>query len=118
MKPNNLFMNNRYFQALFTIVECVNNIELYLENTKKFEDYDNSQLLQDAVERNLEIIGEAVKRIIFIVPNVKITDAVNIINTRNKISHGYDIVQNLQIWDIVINHLPLLKQEAEALLNT
>ena len=102
-------MNNRYYQALFTIVECITNVESYLGIDIKFEDYENSHLLQDAIERNLEIIGEAIKRLIVIKPDIEITDVKKIINTRNKISHGYDIIENKQIWNIVKYHLPILK---------
>ena len=75
-------------------------------------------MLQDAVERNLEIIGEAVKRLIEKYPGIKITNARRIIDTRNKISHGYDEIDNATIWGIIINHLPTLKLESESLLNS
>lgn len=70
-----------------------------------------------AIERNLEIIGEAVNRMLkkdkyFHLKNAKI-----IIGTRNKIIHGYDQITDDLIWSIVINHLPKLQKEVSDLLN-
>ena len=47
---------------------------------------------------------------------IQITDAINIIETRNRIIHGYDTVSDETIWSIVIYNLPELKLEVEALL--
>jgi uncharacterized protein with HEPN domain len=49
-------------------------------------------------------------------PGIKITDARRMVDTRNKIIHAYDEIQPVQIWNIIINHLPLLKEEVEILL--
>ena len=74
-------------------------------------------MLQDAVERNIEIIGEAMKGLLILNPNIQITDARRIVDARNKIIHGYDEIENTQIWNIIINHLPILRIEAENLLS-
>ncbi len=110
-------MNNKYYQALQTIKTCIDNIENFIGSPKGFELYDSNLLLQAAVERNLEIIGEATKRLLDINPAIAISNTRSIINTRNKISHGYDEIENPQIWGIIINHLPILKMEVENLLN-
>ena len=110
-------MNNRYYQSIETILECINNIDSYTGKRKSFAKYEANNLVQDAVERNLEIIGEAMKRILELKPDVNITDTRKIIGTRNIISHGYDIIQNEDIWKIIINHLPILKQEVGNLLD-
>ena len=70
-----------------------------------------------AVERDLEIIGEAVNRIRNKDQNIKIENAEKIIGTRNRIIHGYDSVSDDMIWSIVINHLPKLKEEVTQLLH-
>lgn len=110
-------MNNRYFQSLKTILSSIDNIDKYIGNPRVFEQYDENLFLQQAVERNLEIIGEATKRILEIKSDIKITNARSIISARNKIIHGYDEIENIQIWNIIINHLPLLRKEANDLLN-
>jgi len=75
-------------------------------------------LLKRAIERNLEIIGEAMSRILKEEPLFPIENAKRIIGLRNQIIHGYDSVSDENIWGIVINHLPKLKIEISSLLST
>ena len=70
-----------------------------------------------AVERNLEIIGEAMKRILEKEKNFELTNAQKIVDTRNRIIHGYDSVSDDVIWSIIINYLPKLKIEVSDLMN-
>ncbi len=70
-----------------------------------------------AIERNLEIIGEAVNRIIKKDSHFQIQHSSKIIGARNRIIHGYDKISDDLIWSIVINHLPKLKEEVEGLLD-
>ena len=109
-------MDNKYYQALHQILQCIDEIYQFIGVPLTFERYDSDIFLQKAVERNLEIIGEAVKRIKEIDDNVAITDARKIINARNLISHGYDEIQNERIWVIIVNSLPVLKEEVEGLM--
>ena len=74
-------------------------------------------MLQDAVERNLEIIGEAINQLLKLNPQIPITNARRIVDTRNKIIHDYDSVEPVHIWAIIINHLPRLQQEVKELLD-
>lgn len=83
-----------------------------------YEKYDSDIFLQKAVERNLEIIGEAVKRLKEMDDKIAITDARKIIDTRNLIIHGYDEIQNDRIWVIVVRSLPVLRAEIELLLKS
>ena len=110
-------MNNRYYKYLFDIDECIKNIEKYVGASCTFENYNNNTMLQAAVERKLEIIGEAIKNLLEITPEIEINNARKIVNTRNRISHGYDDIENAEIWNIIINHLPTLKTEVQKLLN-
>ena len=66
---------------------------------------------------NISIIGEATNRILKINPDIKITNAKQIVGTRNYLIHGYDSLRPEMIWAIVINDLPKLKQEVAALLD-
>jgi uncharacterized protein with HEPN domain len=109
-------MQREIKKYLFDIQVCIENIETFLGKPKMFASFEHNIMLQQAVERNLEIIGEAVNNLLKIYPEVKITNARRMVDTRNKISHGYDEIQPVQIWNIIINHLPLLKQEVETLL--
>ena len=70
-----------------------------------------------AVERNIEIIGEAMSRILKIDPNIKISHTRKIVDTRNRIIHGYDSVSEDILWGIVIRNLPDLEREVKILLS-
>ena len=61
------------------------------------------------MERNIEIIGEAMSRIMKIDPKIKISNSRKIVDARNKIIHGYDEIYDDVIWGIVVNSLPVLK---------
>jgi uncharacterized protein with HEPN domain len=65
------------------------------------------------VERDLEIIGEAVNRIIRQDENFPIKNAQKIIGLRNQIIHSYDNISDENIWAIIQKHLPVLKLEVE-----
>jgi uncharacterized protein with HEPN domain len=56
----------------------------------------------------LEIISEAVNRILKIEPDLKLSNSRKIVNAPNRIIHGYDTITVEVIWGIIINHLPLL----------
>ncbi len=73
-------------------------------------------MLRRAVERELEIIGEALNRLDKIDNNLHISSKKQIIGVRNRVIHGYDKVDNAIIWGIIIRYLPTLKQEIERLL--
>lgn len=65
-----------------------------------------------AVERNIEIIGEAVNRITnYKSANIEIQNAKQIIGTRNRIAHEYDNISDEVIWTIIVRELPKLKDE-------
>ena len=82
----------------------------------EFDIYHNDVKTKRAVERNIEIIGEAMGRILQANPEFSLSNSRKIVDTRNRIIHGYDSVSDQIIWGIVINHLPVLKQEIELLI--
>lgn len=103
---------------LYDILRSIDEIEGYYHNKPMvFEHYVADIKTKRAVERDLEIIGEAVNRIVKKDSGFSLTHAQQIIGTRNRIIHGYDSVSDEMIWSIVINHLPKLKQEVMLLLN-
>ena len=79
--------------------------------------YRNDIKTKRAVERDIEIIGEAVNRILKKDSKFQLDNAQKIIGTRNIIAHGYDNVSDDLIWSIIINHLPKLKEEISLMLN-
>ena len=83
---------------------------------KRFFEFRNDLKTRRAIERNVEIIGEAVSRILKVDPNIQIKNSRKIVDTRNRIIHGYDNVSEEIIWSIVIRDLPKLEIEVNDLL--
>jgi uncharacterized protein with HEPN domain len=70
-----------------------------------------------AIERNIENIGEAMDRLLKSYPQIGITDSRKIVDTRNRIIHGYDSVSEDVIWLIVNKYLPVLEREVRMLMS-
>jgi uncharacterized protein with HEPN domain len=109
-------MDNSSKKLLKDVLTCIESIESYLGSSKRFDEYDANFLIQDAVERNLITIGEATNRLLVLLPEIPITNARRVVDARNKLIHGYDEIENVQVWNILINHLPILKVEVKRLL--
>lgn len=73
-----------------------------------------------AVERKFEIIGEALNRLYREDDEAlsQIRDYQRIIGFRNILAHGYDAIDQHLVWDAVQNHLPLLREDVERLINS
>ena len=82
-------------------------------------DYDVDEMLRSAVERQFEIIGEALTRLLKAHPDVAqlISEYRRIISFRNVLIHGYDAIRDAVVWEIVEQKLPILRAEVDALLN-
>jgi uncharacterized protein with HEPN domain len=110
-------MDNDIKIWLFDILNAIMEIESFFDNNeKKFEIFQNDLRTKRAVERNIEIIGEALNRILKRDETIVISNSRKIVDTRNRIIHGYDVVSDDIIWGIVIKHLPVLQSEIEKLL--
>lgn len=82
---------------------------------KRYEHFNNNLIYRRAVERQFELIGEAVKNFKTTNKEIEITYSREIIGLRNRIAHAYDSVDYATLWSIVINHIPKLKIEIELL---
>lgn len=101
---------------LHDILDAINEIESFFgDKPKYFNEFCNDLCLRRAVERDIEIIGEAMNRILKEDRNIAITNSRKIVDARNYIIHGYDSLSADILWSIVINHLPKLKEEAQIL---
>jgi uncharacterized protein with HEPN domain len=103
---------------LYDILNAINEIESFFsDRPKEFIAYQNDLRTRRAVERNIEIIGEAMNRILLRDESIELKNSRKIVDTGNRIIHGYDTVSDDIIWGIVIKHIPTLKTEIEKLLN-
>jgi len=108
-------MNEEIEKYLFDIVISINAINEYLGDKRDFIEYQKNRMKRKAVERELEIIGEAMNRILKINPEINITSAKQIVSMRNRVIHGYDNIDDGIIWGTINRHLPLLKIEIDKL---
>ncbi|WP_158857104.1 HepT-like ribonuclease domain-containing protein [Lunatibacter salilacus] len=112
-------MQPKVLKYILDIQSVIQEIETVKSKTKNnFISFESDIILQRAIERDLEIIGEAVRKIIEIDPAIKITSAKNIIGLRNIISHAYDTVEPEMIWGIIQNNIPVLADEIKNIKGT
>lgn len=98
------------------MLECIIFIEEAVKEIKTFQKYRESKYVKPAIERKLEIIGEALHKTIIIDKEIAINNKHKIVSVRNRIIHSYDSVDDALIWEIINKHLFTLKQEVEILL--
>ena len=108
---------DRVFKWLLDIQSAILEVEAFIpEGASDFRVLRQNIMFRRALERNIEIIGEAVNRILYIEPGFPITSARRIVDTRNFISHEYEKVSDEILWAIAIRHIPALKAEVDALI--
>jgi len=110
-------MKNEIKKFLYDIKESIDSIEKYLGDKRDFKIYQENKMLRRAIEREFEIIGEAMNRIVKIDDSIDISAKKQIINMRNRVIHGYDRIDDVIIWGTIVRHLPILKEEINRHLN-
>lgn len=110
-------MNNRIAALLSDILLAGARIQQFVKGLT-FAEYVSNPLVRSAVERQFEIIGEALLRLARHQPEMfaRIPEARRIIDFRNVLAHGYDIVDDEIVWQAVHNHLPPFLDVVNALL--
>lgn len=103
---------------LYDVLQAVNSIQSYTQVMTK-ESFLAGDMVQAAVERKFEIIGEALNRLSREddATLAEIRDHQRIIGFRNILAHGYDVIDQTLVWDAIQNHLPILREDVERLLN-
>lgn len=102
---------------LIDVLNAINEVEsFFADRPKLFQEFQNDMLRQRAVERNIEIMGEAINRILKTNPEFQLSNAKAIINTRNRVIHGYDSVTTEFLWSLIMKHIPALKNDVENIL--
>lgn len=112
-------MPRDYTNHLSDILEAARDIQRFTAGFT-FEQYERDTLVKAAVERKFTIIGEALVRLRQDRPDLldRIRDTRRIIGFRNIVVHGYDVIRDRPIWSIIHDHLPLLIEDANALLKS
>ncbi len=111
-------MNDEIRKNLIDILHAAEEIQNFTHEMN-FKAYQNSPVTQRAVERDFEIIGEALNRVKQIDEEFieKVSEFHRIIGFRNILIHGYDIIDKIIVWKAVENHLPILVKEVNEILD-
>ena len=108
-------MANRDGLYLLHIRECLERVADYTE--AGWEKFQSDLMAQDAVLRNLQIMGESTQRLSASLkasrPDIQWQD---IAAFRNRLVHNYQSINLEQVWQIVTDDLPAFKQEIEAMI--
>ena len=106
-------------RTLLDDIQQASRLVEHFAGARSFDDYLNDPLLRSGVERQLEIIGEALNQLAKVDPDdaARITDHHRrIIALRNILVHGYARIDHRVIWNILERSLPALRREVDALL--
>ena len=102
---------DRKIKLFMDIVNAISLIQEFFGPISLFEDYSVDLKTKSAIERQLGIVGEAVKKIKDIDPGEPITAHSDIIGLRNIIIHGYDTLDDSIVWSVIKEDLDFLKTE-------
>jgi uncharacterized protein with HEPN domain len=107
-------------EYLTDILQAIERATRYVDPLKDAVMLARNDQVHDAVVRNIEIIGEAVSRILTAVPEFASrhpeTPWTEIRRMRNKLIHEYSDIDWNVVWDTVREDLPALKRQVESLL--
>lgn len=102
---------------LYDIKRAIEEMEGYFYGyPMRYDIFEKDYLRRSAVERKAEIMGEAINRILKIQRDFPIPNSRAIIDTRNRIIHGYDSVKPEFLWSLVVRHIPELKKDIERII--
>ena len=110
-------MSKRDWKLFLTdILECIDKIRNYISGLS-YEEFIEDAKTKDAVVRNLEIIGEAANQIPEgIQRRYEEIPWPQIVSLRNRLIHGYFVVDYDIVWDIASKELPVLRSKIEKIL--
>jgi uncharacterized protein with HEPN domain len=110
-------MKSQTKKLLLDVVEAGRSIQARCEG-HSFAEYEADRWFRRTVEREFEIVAEALNRLDHVDPAVAaaISELSRIVAFRNRIIHGYDTVDDATVWGVVESHLPRLLEEIEKLL--
>lgn len=102
---------------LWDVLNSIDLIQQFI-GTRTLSDYSQDPMLRAAVERQFEIVGEALAQLSRRFPNIgsRISRCSEIIAFRNRLIHGYSFVADAVVWGVIETSLPILRAEVAALL--
>ena len=103
-------------KLLADIKDAIEAIDFHLDGKRIFEEYLSNKTKRRAVERELEIIGEAVSKLLKTNPAIPLSFGRQIVDMRNRVIHPYDTVDNTIVWKTIMKDIPVLLQEVKGLL--
>ncbi|MDB5281268.1 MAG: hypothetical protein JWO06_343 [Bacteroidota bacterium] len=109
-------MDDEEKKYLADIVLAIENLDVHLQGKRDYRLFEESVTVRSAVKYEFAVIGEAVSELLKLNASIGLTSAVKIISFRNKMVHEYDVIDNAQVWNIIVNYLPLLETEVRQLL--
>ena len=95
-------MNDFIKKSLIDILVSIDGIDYHLAGNEDFQIYLQKPTTRRAVERELEIIGEAVNRILKVDADFPLSKARQIISFRNHVIHSYDTVDHNLVWKVIV----------------
>ena len=86
---------------------------------KSLDDYNRDDLLRSAVERQFEVVGEALNQLLALEPELgtRVTASRQIVAFRNRLIHNYWAISNDIVWGILESDVPVLRGEVDRLLS-
>ncbi len=100
------------------VLDAINEMQsCFVDFPNRYDLFEKDIMRICVVERKTEIMGEAINRIRKKDPTFEIPNAKEVINTRNRIIHGYDSVEPEFLWGLVIRHIPALKKDIERIIS-
>jgi uncharacterized protein with HEPN domain len=104
-------------KLLKDIQQAALNVDIHLDGKRIFEEFAANITKRRAIERELEIIGEATNNLLKINTDLPVSSARKIVNLRNRVIHAYDDVDETILWKVIMKDIPVLLSEVQQLLN-
>jgi uncharacterized protein with HEPN domain len=110
-------MDEYILTCLQDILDAITEVESYfIDIPMQYEFFEKDYLRRSAVERKVEIMGEALNRIFRKYPTFDLPNAKEVVRTRNRVIHGYDSVTPDFLWLLIIRYIPQLKEDILSML--
>ena len=99
-----------------TLSKAALDINVHLDGRRVFQEFRDNITKRQAIERELEIIGEATNNLLKLNGDLPLTSARKIVNMRNRVIHAYDSVDETIIWNVIVKDIPVFLIEVQLLL--